>query len=91
MGIEKKKVSFGIANRLMTIKRATEIVKEKSPIHVEKMLSWIELECGIKRDNAKSILIILKDTDKITLDSESGMIYWGKKSQIPQENEEETG
>ena len=75
----------------MIIKRASETIQNKSPLHIEKILSWIELNCGITRANAKSVMVVLKDTDKITLNEDTGIVYWGKRSQIPQEKKEDTG
>ncbi len=85
---EKKRIGFGEFRRKMIIDHATKVVKERTPIHIEKLLSWLELEIGLARKNAQSILIVLHDTEIISIDNDTGMVYWGKKSKIGQEKEE---
>jgi len=91
MGVTEKKVSFGETRRKLIIEHGKRVVKDKTPMHIEKLLSWIELEVGIKRDNAKSIVVILHDTEIIDIDNETGMVYWGKRPKITQGKQENTG
>jgi hypothetical protein len=81
---DRTKVSFGETRRRLIIQRAKGIVMEKSPIHIEKLLSFIEYEMGIRRENAKGVLVILHDIEKITIDKATDIVHWGKRVEIPQ-------
>lgn len=79
------KAGFGEQRKMMIRKKAEIIIENQCPNHIEKILSWVEYDVGIKRDTAKAILIMLHDIGKITIDGKTDMVYWGNSDQIPQE------
>lgn len=50
------------------------ICRRRCPIDFEKLLSWIEVETGAKRDTAKNMLMALADIDYIKVDEENKII-----------------
>lgn len=64
----KKPLFFGEARKRDNFLKVYALCKKKCPIHIEKMLSWIEFETGISRINAMSMLMVIKDIDLIEID-----------------------
>lgn len=60
--------------KLNQIKLLEEFLKDKCPMHMEKLLSYIEYKMGFARENARSKLMILFDVGKINIDPETKIV-----------------
>lgn len=65
----------GEARNKLRTEQILSLCKRKCPIGYEELLSWVQREIGIKRDLAKSHLVILHDTKEIKIDTTTGKVY----------------
>lgn len=84
----KRPSFFGESRKKHNFLKVLGLCKRRLPLHLEKLLSWIEFETGLSRNNAKSMLMVLLDIEMIKIDEVKKMVFLGEKvdervAQIP--------